>query len=147
MYGAPLARVVLSVSDLEINVLEFRQRSFQFQRAAPVNGRDVALFSRTETETESRFRPKLIHLNLLLPQAWVVYDEPNDILLVSRDGATIPVRLSEQVVEVGAEPPEFEEQGLSWKRVGGPSGSYVYAPAELSSELLTPTAYATLGMG
>jgi hypothetical protein len=137
---------VLSVSDLEINVLEFRQRSFQFQRAADFNGRDVALFSRTETESESRFRPKLVHLHLLVPQSWVVYDEPNDILLVSRDGTTLPVRLTEQVVEVGAEPPEFDEQGVPWKRVDGPSGSYVYAPDELASELLTPAAYAAFGV-
>ncbi len=94
---------MLSASDLEINVLEFRQRSFQFQRLATVAGREVALFSRTETETESQFRPKLIHLHLLVPQEWVVFDEPNDVLLVAHDGATIPVRLTEQVVEVGAE--------------------------------------------
>jgi hypothetical protein len=147
MYPTPPSRRVLSVSDLEINVLEFRQRSFQFQRAVAVNGRDVALFSRTETETESKFRPKLLHLHLLLPQEWVVYDEPNDILLVSRDGATIPVRLSEQVVEVGSEPPEFEEQGIAWKRAGGPSGAYFYAPAELAQDLLAPATYAALGVG
>ncbi|HTW40209.1 MAG TPA: hypothetical protein VMF04_05065 [Thermoplasmata archaeon] len=137
---------MLSVSDLEINVLEFRQRSFQFQRVVAAAGRDVALFSRTETETESRFRPQLVHLHLLVPPEWVVYDEPNDILLISRDGATIPVRLSEQVVEVGSEPPEFEEQGIAWKRVPRPSGGYVYAPAELADALLTPAVYAAVGL-
>ena len=137
---------MLSVSDLEINVLEFRQRSFQFQRVVGVNGRDVAHFSRTETESESRFRPKLVHLHLLVPKDWVVYDEPNDVLLVSRDGATIPVRLTESVVEVGAEPPEFEEQGLGWRRVTGPSGAYVYAPEELAADLLTPAAFAAIGL-
>jgi hypothetical protein len=146
MYPAPLAPRVLSASDLEINVLEFRQRSFQFQRLASVDGRDVALFSRTETETESRFRPKLIHLHLLVPQAWVVFDEPNDVLLIARDGATLPVRLSEQVVEVGAERTEFDEQGIAWRRDGGPSGSFVYAPAELSGTLLTAASYAALGI-
>ncbi|MGA8541940.1 MAG: hypothetical protein WB947_00125 [Thermoplasmata archaeon] len=137
---------MLSASDLEINVLEFRQRSFQFQRLATVAGREVALFSRTETETESQFRPKLIHLHLLVPQEWVVFDEPNDVLLVAHDGATIPVRLTEQVVEVGAERTEFEEQGIAWRRTGGPSGSYVYAPTELAAELLTAEAYAALGV-
>jgi hypothetical protein len=147
MYPASLERPVLSVSDLEINVLEFRQRSFQFQRVGAVNGRDVALFSRTETESESRFRPQLVHLHLLVPQAWVVYDEPNDILLVSKDGVTLPVRLTEPAVEVGAEPPEFEEQGLPWRRVGGPSGSYVYSPQELAPEFLTSGTYAAVGLG
>lgn len=137
---------MLTPSDLEVNVLEFRQRSFQFQRIASVADREIALFSRTETETESQFRPKLIHLYLLLPQEWVVLDEPNDVLLIARDGATPPVRLSEQVVEVGAERTEFQEQGIPWKRVGGPSGAFVYAPAELADRLLTPTAYTALGI-
>lgn len=137
---------MLTPSDLEVNVLEFRQRSFQFQRIASVADREIALFSRTETETESQFRPKLIHLYLLLPQEWVVLDEPNDVLLIARDGATPPVRLSEQVVEVGAERTEFQEQGIPWKRVGGPSGAFVYAPAELADRLLTPTAYSALGI-
>ena len=135
---------MLTVGDLEVNVLEFRQRSFQFQRAATVGDREVALFSRTETETESQFRPKLIHLHVLVPVAWVVHDEANDVLLVARDGATLPVRLTEQVVEVGAERAEFEEQGIAWKRTRGPSGSYVYAPAELADALLAPAAYAAL---
>jgi hypothetical protein len=146
MYPAPLARGVLTASDLEVNVLEFRQRSFQFQRLATVGERDVALFSRTETETESRFRPKLVHLHLLVPHAWVVWDEPNDVLLIAKDGTTVPVRLTEPVVEVGAERPEFSEQGIPWKRVTGPSAAYVYAPAELADELLTPAAYAALGL-
>lgn len=137
---------MLTPSDLEVNVLEFRQRSFQFQRIASVADREIALFSRTETETESQFRPKLIHLYLLLPQEWVVLDEPNDVLLIARDGVTPPVRLSEQVVEVGAERTEFQEQGIPWKRVGGPSGAFVYAPAELADRLLTPTAYTALGI-
>jgi len=58
-----------------------------------------------------------------------------------------PVRLTEPVVEVGAERPEFDEQGIAWKRVDGPGGAYVYAPAELTGELLSPTAYAALGLG
>jgi len=138
---------MLTAGDLEVNVLEFRQRSFQFQRLATIDGRDVALFSRTETETESRFRPKLIHLHLLVPVEWVVHDEPNDVLLLARDGVTVPVRLSEQVVEVGAERPEFDEQGIPFRRVAGPSGSFVYAPAELAAGWFTPAAYTALGIG
>jgi hypothetical protein len=129
-----------------VNVLEFRQRSFQFQRLATIADREVALFSRTETETESRFRPKLIHLHLLVPVEWVVFDEPNDVLLIARDGTTPPVRLSEQVVEVGADRTEFSEQGIPWKRTGGPAGSFVYAPAELADRLLTAETYATLAI-
>jgi hypothetical protein len=137
---------VLTAGDLEVNVLEFRQRSFQFQRLAEIDGRAVALFSRTETESESRFRPKLIHLHLLVPVEWVVLDEPNDVLLLARDGATLPVRLTEQVVEVGSERAEFDEQGIPFRRVEGPSGSFVYAPAELAGRWVNAATYAALGL-
>jgi hypothetical protein len=138
---------VLTAGDLEVNVLEFRQRSFQYQRTATVGDQEIALFSRTETESESRFRPKLIHLQLLVPVGWVVLDEANDVLLLAKDGATVPVRLTEQVVEVAAERPEFDEQGIAWTRAVGPSGAYVYAPRELADRLLTPAGYAALAIG
>jgi len=83
---------VLDQSDLEINVLEFRQRSFQFDRLVSVGASEYAVFSRTETESESQFRPRLVHLRLVAPRAWVVYDEPNDVLLLSKDGSTLPAR-------------------------------------------------------
>jgi hypothetical protein len=137
---------MLTPGDLEVNVLEFRQRSFQFERSGTVAGREIARFSRTETETESQFRPKLVHLHVLVPIEWVLFDEPNDLLLIARDGTTPPVRLTEPVVEVGAERTEFQEQGIPWKRVTGPSGALVYAPAELADTLQTPAAYEALGI-
>ena len=137
---------VLPVADLEINLLEFRQRSFQFERIAELEGTAYAVFSRTETESESQFRPKLVHLRLVVPQAWVVYDEPNDLLAVAKDGATVPTRLTESVVEVGAERGEFEEQGIEWRRVHGPSGSLVYAPSECAGLVLVPEGLARLGI-
>jgi hypothetical protein len=146
MYPPPLARPVLSAGDLEVNVLEFRQRSFQFQRIVTFDGREVALFSRTETETESQFRPKLIHLYLVVPVEWVVFDEPNDVLLLAQDGTTLPVRLSEQVVEVGAERAEFDEQGIPFRRVGGPSGAFVYAPGEFAHRWLTQNGFTAFGL-
>ena len=137
---------MLTASDLEINVLEFRQRSFQFERLASLEGTDLAVFSRTETESESQFRPRLVHLKLVVPQAWVVYDEPNDLLAVARDGRTVPVRLTEPVVEVRADRPEFREQGIDWKRADGPSGSLLYVPAELADRVLSPEGLAALGV-
>jgi hypothetical protein len=138
---------VLTAADLEINVLEFRQRAFQFERLADYEGTDYAVFARTETESESQFRPRLVHLKLVVPQAWVVYDEPNDLLSVAKDGRTVPVRLTEPVVEVGAERPEFQELGIPWRRAAGPSGSLVYAPAEFADLVLTPEGFASLGLG
>ncbi len=127
---------MLDESDLEMNVLEFRQRSFQLDRLVEHAGSELAVFSRTETESESQFRPRLVHLRVIVPRAWVVYDEPNDILLLSRDGTTVPLRLTESVTEVGADPTEFTEQGIEWRRAPGPGGLLVYAPEELAKELL-----------
>jgi hypothetical protein len=137
---------VLTAADLEINVLEFRQRSFQFERLADFDGTDYAVFSRTETESESQFRPRLVHLKLVVPQAWVVYDEPNDLLALARDGTTVPPRLTEPVIEVRAERTEFREQGIDWKRSNGPDGSLVYVPAELAEPVLTDAGLSALGI-
>ena len=137
---------MLTEADLEINVLEFRQRAFQFERLGDYEGTDFAVFSRTETESESQFRPRLVHLKLIVPQAWVVYDEANDLLALAKDGKTLPVRLTEPVVEVGAERPEFSEQGIAWRRAVGPSGSLVYAPAEFAELVLAPEGFSALGL-
>jgi hypothetical protein len=128
---------VLDESDLEINVLEFRQRTFQFDRLVELGGREYAVFSRTETESESQFRPHLVHLRLIVPRDWIVYDEPEDVLLVARDGTTIPPHPTEAVTEVRAESSEFSEQGIDWRRAAGPGGVLTYAPEELADKLLS----------
>ncbi len=137
---------MLDVADLEINVLEFRQRSFSFERVADVGGERWVVFGRTETESESQFRPRLVHLKVAIPLAWVVHDVENDLLAVARDGATLPVRLTEPVVEVGAERTEFSEQGIEWRRATGPQGVLVYAPADRAAEILAPPGFAALGL-
>jgi len=137
---------VLDVADLEMNVLEFRQRAFQFDRLAEIGGTSYAVFTRTETETESKFRPKLVHLRLAVPHAWVVLDPTSDLLVLSKDGASIPVRLTEPVVEVAAEPAEFGEQGIAFRRVRHGDSTQVYAPAEVAAALFTPEGLAALGL-
>ena len=137
---------MLSVADLEVNILEFRQRAFQFERLVTFQGTEYGVFSRTETESESQFRPRLVHLKVVVPHAWLVYDEPNDLLAVSRDGTTVPTRLSEPLLEVRAERPAFAEQGIEWRRTNGPSGALVYAPAEFVESLCTPDGYSALGI-
>ena len=47
---------------LEMNVLSFREKSFSYDRTISHRGIDYAVFGRTEVESESRFRPKLVHL-------------------------------------------------------------------------------------
>jgi hypothetical protein len=137
---------VLTEADLEINVLEFRQRSFQFARLVERAGGPYAVFGRTETESERQLRPKLVRLTLVAPLAWVVLDERSDLLRVARDGVAAPPPQIAPVVEVAAEPTEFEEQALRWKRVRGPTGEYVYAPAELAGELLSAEGLRALGI-
>ncbi|MCI4373896.1 MAG: hypothetical protein L3K02_09710 [Thermoplasmata archaeon] len=137
---------MLTASDLEINVLEFRQRSFQFDRLATLDDEEYAVFSRTETESESQFRPRLVHLHLVVPLAWVVLDEANDSLRIAKDGVTAPPHLIETVVEVGAEPPQFKEQGIEWSRTSGPAGAHFYGPSDRSERLFSPEGHAALGV-
>ncbi len=137
---------MLSVSDLEVNLLEFRQRAFQFARLGTVDETPYAVFSRTETESESQFRPRLVHLHLVVPLAWIVYDEPNDVLRLARDGSSLSLRRSEPVAEVGAEPSRFREQGIDWSRETGPAGAFLYAPADEAARLLAPAGRAALGL-
>ncbi|HTT72608.1 MAG TPA: hypothetical protein VMG99_00445 [Thermoplasmata archaeon] len=137
---------MLDLADLEINVLEFRQRAFSFERVATLGGEEFAVFGRTETESESQFRPRLVHLKLAVPRAWVVFDATSDVLALARDGATVPVRLTETVIEVGAEPPTFKEQGIEWRRGPGPNGVLVYAPAERAERVLADAGLAELGV-
>jgi hypothetical protein len=137
---------MLEAADLEVNVLEFRQRSFQFDRLVEIDGTPFAVFSRTETESESQFRPKLVHLRLAVPLPWVMLDEATDALRIARDGAIPLTTITEAAVEVGAEPAEFREQGIDWKRAPGPAGALVYAPAEFSGRLLTAGGFSALGL-
>ena len=135
---------MLSAADLATNVLEFRQRAFQFDRLASVDGVEYAVFLRTETESESRFRPRLVHLVVAVPHAWVVVDPSDDSLRIARDGTTVPPQLTEPVVEVGAEPTEFSEQGVRWRRAAAPGGALVYAPAERAEALHASAGFAAL---
>jgi hypothetical protein len=137
---------VLTASDLEINVLEFRQRSFQFDRLATFEAEEYAVFSRTETESESQFRPRLLRLHLVVPLSWVVLDEANDSLRIARDGITAPPHLIEMVIEVGAEPPTFKEQGIEWARTSGPGLVHYYGPADRSDRLFSPEGHVALGV-
>jgi hypothetical protein len=137
---------VLTVADLEVNVLEFRHRSFQFDRLAEVASTEYAVFSRTETESERQLRPKLIRLSVVVPLAWLVQEEREDgALRVARDGKPRPAA-DVPAVEVAAEPPEFEEDGLRWKRLAAGPPGYVYAPAELAGSVLGPEGLAALGL-
>jgi hypothetical protein len=136
---------VLTVADLETNVLEFHHRSFQFDRLVEVEGTAQAVFSRTETESERQLRPRLVHLTVVVPLAGLAYDEGSDALRIAPGGRARPAA-DASAVEVAAEPSEFEEDGLRWRRAPAGAAGYVYVPAELAPTLLTPVGRAALGL-
>jgi hypothetical protein len=115
-------------ADLETNVLEFVLKSFQFDRTERVGDVEYAVFHRTETESESKFRPKLVKLVVAVPKEWVVHDLASDLLLIASDGVHPGHRGSGNAVEAAAEKSEFSEQGVDWVRIPRPSGGWVYLP-------------------
>ncbi len=138
VYQAPRARSgMLTASDLEVNVLAFRQRSFQFERLADLADGPWAVFSRTETENERQLRPRLVRLTVAAPLAWVVLDEATDLLRFAPDGRPTPANEATPV-EVAAEPSEFDEDGRRWVRRRMGDAAYLYAPAESADTLLGP---------
>ncbi len=146
-YGPAAPAAVLTAADLEVNVLEFRGRQFQFDRIADVGGTSFAVFSRTETESESKFRPRLVRLFVVVPLEWARLDPATDDLRISRDALGLPMAPDTPVVEVAAERPEFRDGGVDWRRVAAPGESQVYLPAELREQILAPGALAALGIG
>jgi hypothetical protein len=137
---------VLDPADLELNVLDFRHRSFQFERLAEVASAPYVVFYRTETESERQLRPKLVRLTVVVPHAWVVLDAATDALRVAPEGVPRPAP-DAPAVEVAAETPEFDEDGVRWKRAGSGAAGYVYVPLELVGSLLSAEGRAALGLG
>jgi hypothetical protein len=119
---------VVDEADLETNVLEFVLKSFQYDRTDTVGGIDYAVFHRTETESESKFRPKLVKLVVAVPREWVVHDLASDLLLIASDGLHPGHRGSGSAMEAAAEKTEFPEQGVDWVRIPRPTGGWVYVP-------------------
>src|ERR1700675_2725779 len=107
---------MVDLTELEANVLEFVHKSFAFSRIVPIDGEELAVLHRTETESESQFRPKLLRLFLVVPKEWVIYDLAADLLVLGRDGHTPGHRSGGTAVEAAAETSEFVEQGVDIRR-------------------------------
>lgn len=121
---------------LEMNVLSFREKSFSFERSVQVGGVDYAIFHRTEVESESRFRPKLLKLVLAVPRDLILGDLASEVLVLSPDGRTPGPRRPAAAQEVDAESSEFREQGIEFVRTHRPDGRWVYVPKASPPELL-----------
>lgn len=133
-------------AELESNLLQFVQKSFGFERTVGVAGQEFAVFHRTETESESKFRPKLIQLWVVLPRDWLVLDLAADALMVAPDGKPTSVRSSAPAVEAAGEKSEFREQGVLWARSALSDGSLLYLPQEMGRQLLDPKSLVALGL-
>jgi hypothetical protein len=134
-------------ADLEMNVLEFHRKSFSFDRLLDWDGVELALFHRTETESESQFRPKILRLTIVLPKEWLVLDLTQELLIITRDGELRGARPAGTAVEAAAEATRFEEQGVTWQRQPVPGSGFLYVPEEWTDRLLTPAGLARLGIG
>ncbi len=137
---------MLDEADLETNVLEFRGKSFSFDRTVELGADAIALFHRTETESESRFRPKVIRLHVALPRGWIVHDlaaELNRPALEGRPSAGPP---GPEATEAAAEPTRFEEGGIARRRHALPGGAFFYVPEPFEAVWLTPASLAAPGI-
>ena len=131
-------------AELEGHLLEFRLKTFGFERSVTVGGIEYAVFARTETESESQFRPKLVRLRVALPSEWVIYDMMGDALRVSPGGALPGPRPEGSALEEAAEKSEFVEQGVEWRKRVVEKGSIVYVPGRDAERLLSPAGIAAL---
>ncbi len=138
---------MVDVADLETNLLLFLRKSFSFDHSATLDGREYGVFLRTETESESKFRPRIVHLALVVPLDWVVYDVAADLFALGRDGVRPGPRGGGAASESATEAREFTEQGLAWRREVLAGGGVVYLPKELAPALFGPAALAALGLG
>ena len=133
-------------SVLAVNLLSFRLKSFAYERSAEVDGTSYALFHRTETESESKLRPRILQLWVAVPRPWLVYDEPSDALLIAEDGEHPGPQPTGTALEAAADRGRFSEQGVEWVRDALDPTAYLYAPARAAELLGRPGARAALGL-
>ena len=137
---------MLDAADLETNVLEFVRKSFAFSRFAEIGGEELVVFQRTETESESQFRPRILRLHLAVPRAWVLMDGAGETLALARDGRTLLPRTVGEAVEAAAESSEFTEQGIEFHRLPLKERGWLYVPEERRAAWTTADGYAALGV-
>jgi len=120
---------------LETNVLSFREKSFSYSTTVEAGGVQYAVFYRTEVESESRFRPKVVHLKLAVPRDVILGDLASDTLVLAPDGRSAGPRRTGGAQEVEADETEFREQGIEFVRSKSPDGTIRYLPKGASPDL------------
>lgn len=139
---------MIEEEDLDSTVLTFCGASFGFDRALKIGGQDLALFTRRETESEAKFRPRIVRRWLLVPRAWLFVDRNREVLVLGKDGkkpsltGTISIQSSD-----GTRPlPEFEEQGIPFTTEKFPDNLELYVVANLRERILTAEGCDALGI-
>lgn len=130
-----------------MNLLSFRLKTFGFDRSATIGGSSYALFQRTETESESKLRPKLIRLWVVVPVDWLVLDEAAESIVIAPDGVHPGPQGKGTALEAAAEAEEFSEQGVAWRRRPTGADRILYVPAPRAGELFSPVGLRSLGLG
>jgi hypothetical protein len=137
---------VVEEVELETNVLEFTHKSFAYERSVEVEGTAIALFRRTETESERKFRPKLVHLTVAIPRDWIVADLMADKLVARAGAATPSPAAGGSAVESAAQPSRFAEGGTAWVRHALADGGLLFVPEEWAARLLDPAGLQRIGL-
>lgn len=131
---------------LALNILQFAGKSFDYDSTISVRGTEYAVFGRTETETEAKLRPELVRMRVVIPRAWVEYEEASDTLqirpAVAADG---PARRRAAGATM-LEPEEFRDQGIEWHRLTVSPKHTLYVPKGEEAALLSAEGRSALGV-
>lgn len=135
--------------DLASTVLNFYGASFGYERTIPIAGVPFALFTRRETESEAKFRPKVVRRWVLVPQDWIFFDRNQEVLILGRDGkrpARVSGLLSVQSSDGTRPPAEFEEQGIEFLTRKFPSDLELYLVRGYAARVLSEEGRGALGL-
>lgn len=135
---------MLSDAEIESQVLSFLYKSYGYVRSVARPDGEVVLFRRTETESESRLRPKVVHLWLAVPRERLLEAPSGEELALGRDGIPGP-RPPGSAVESAAERNEVTEQGFDWRRFVV-DGGFLYVPRERADSWASAAGLAALGL-
>lgn len=134
--------------ELASTVLSFYGASFGFERTLRVQGSELALFTRRETESEAKFRPKVVRRWVLVPREWLFFERRQEVLVLGKDGrkpshaGLVPIQSSEG----GRPPEEFQEQGIDFVTRKFPGDLEVYTVRSLVGKVLSGEGRAALGL-
>ncbi len=137
---------MLDEATLSMNILQFAGKSFDFESTVTVAGVEYAVFARTETETEAKLRPNLVRMRVVVPRAWVTYEEASDTLVLTKEGVAGTPQRRRAAGATTLEPEEFRDQGIDWKRETVGENQRFYLPKEDAARLLSREGRLILGL-